>query len=80
MGWQSACMLIDQGSIPIEVFFSTGGRFLSFSFFLFCSDFGNESNGIFVLGWVFFSSDKLRHFNKPFLTEFFYIIRKLLLS
>ena len=32
-------------------------------------------------GWVFFlSSDKFRLFNWPFLTEFFYIIRKPLLS
>ena len=27
-------------------------------------------------GWVFFSSDKFRLFNKPYLTEFFYIIQK----
>ena len=46
----------------------------------YCSDFRYESNGIFVLGWVFFSSDKFRLFNQPFLTEFFNIIRKLLLS
>ena len=31
-------------------------------------------------GWVFFSSDKFRLFTVPFLTEFFNIIRKLLLS
>ena len=29
----------------------------------FCSDFRYESDGIFVLGWVFFSSDKFRLFN-----------------
>ena len=37
-----------------------------------CSDFRNESNGIFVLGVGFFSSDKFRLFNKPFLTKKFY--------
>ena len=36
-----------------------------------CSDFWYESNGIFVPGVDFFSSDKFRLFNKPFLTEFF---------
>ena len=25
-----------------------------------------------MLGWIFFSSDKFRLFNKPFLTEFLY--------
>ena len=34
-----------------------------------CSDFRYESNGIFVLGVSFFSSDKFRLFNMPFLTE-----------
>ena len=35
-------------------------------------NFVNESNGIFVLGVVFFySSDKFRLFNEPFLTEIF---------
>ena len=29
----------------------------------FCSDFRNESNGIFVLGVGFFSSDKFRLFD-----------------
>ena len=32
----------------------------------FCSDFRYESNGIFVLGVVFFSSDKFRLFNRHF--------------
>ena len=29
----------------------------------YCSDFRYESNGIFVLGWVFFASDKFRLLN-----------------
>ena len=33
----------------------------------------------FDTGWVFFSSDKFRLFNWPFLTEFFFIIQKVLL-
>ena len=34
MGWQLACMLIDQGSIPIEFFFQLEDVFcLSLSFF-----------------------------------------------
>ena len=45
----------------------------------FCSDFRYESNRIFVLGLIFFSSDKFRIFNYPFLTEFSYIIQKVLL-
>ena len=36
----------------------------------FCSDFRDESNGIFVLG-VGFSSDKFRLFNQSFLTKIF---------
>ena len=31
--------------------------------FIYCSDFRYESNGIFVLGVGFFSSDKFRLFN-----------------
>ena len=31
--------------------------------FSYCSDFRYESNGIFVLGMGFFSSDKFRLFN-----------------
>ena len=45
-----------------------------------CSDFRYESNGIFVLGVCFFSSDKFRRFYHPFLTEFVLIVRKVLLS
>ena len=37
----------------------------------FLSDFPYESNGIFVLEVGFFSSDKYRLFNQPFLTEIF---------
>ena len=36
-----------------------------------CSKFRYDSNGIFVLGVGFFSTDKLRLFNKPFLTKVF---------
>ena len=39
--------------------------------YCFCLDFGNESNGTFVLGVGFFSSDKFRFPNEPFLTIFF---------
>ena len=35
----------------------------------YCSDFRDESNGVFVLGVVF--SDKLRLFNEPFSIGFF---------
>ena len=39
----------------------------------FCTDFCNEKkNGIFVLGEVFFSSDKFRFLNYLFLTGFFH--------
>ena len=46
----------------------------------YCSDFRYESNGIFVLGVGFFSSDKFRLFNEPFLTDFLNTIQKVLLS
>ena len=36
---------------------------MAYVMFVNCSDFRNESNGIFVPGVVFFSSDKFRLFN-----------------
>ena len=38
-------------------------NFLAMNFCSFCSDFRYKSNGIFVLGVGFFSSDKFRLFN-----------------
>ena len=46
----------------------------------FCSDFRYESNGKFVLRWVFFLQTNFDFLTKSFLAEFFYIIWKVLLS
>ena len=48
--------------------------------FAYCSDFRYESNGIFVLGVGFLFLQTNFDFLTEFLTEFFYIIRKVLLS
>ena len=50
----------DTDVITVEGFFSPE----EFQFLVvYCSDFRYESNGIFVLGVGFFSSDKIRLFN-----------------
>ena len=63
---------------------ATKQKTLPFNYFLetisYCSDFGNESNGIFELRWFFFSSDKFQLFDWPFLTECFCINQKVLFS
>ena len=53
--------------IYLQPFFKRYSNLNKYNHYIFtkinCPDFRYESNGTFVLGWVFFSSDKFRLFN-----------------
>ena len=55
-------------------------EYLQFSYELVVPTFETKVTEYLCSGWVFFSSDKFRLFNQPFLTEFFYITQYVVLS